>query len=1030
MVLTFRLIPVTLLTIWTLSSAFGQTTTTRQSATEAREHFQKGRYAQADSLYTRLFDELPEESDEYIAALSDYIELCIGSDKIDGLRPKIDQVLAARAKSPGKESPEYAEILNHLGQYLCCIFKFGEAEEVLTEALRIRKEQLGEESSLYVYSLMCLGVAYTYQQEFAKGEEYYLNATRIATHTGDRRNQAEADLCLAVLYAYTGRIPQALELFPDALKMFEELVSDHHPNYVTPFSNYASICLISGDLIRAEPLLLRAVELCGEVLGEEHRQYLATLNALTNLYIRQGKYEQSEELMLKSVDLSKKLYGESSPPLASSLSLLSTVYMNLGDYTRAEQTMRQSIEILSKTPEAFRRSKATSLNSLGVIHLKQRRFNEALATFREALEVQKEYNLLDNFVSLAIVNNMCSALLALEGQNLAPIESDLLAVIEMQKKNGNAASSYVEVLGNIGKLYLIDKQYDKAIAYIEEAIAGYEQGIGVMNAQFINQLGHHADALYEAGRSAESITAYTKCLNQIKELAARDFLFLSEQEREQYWHSYNFRIKYFLNVAAVTGASAAGFAYDCELFAKNLLLSSTLTKQNAILKSNDKELIALWQQIKMQRSDKSQEQSQEQERKLVSRLRESGIADEFSIGWQQVQQMLAPNEAAIEIVNAPGDDSLSQIRYYALILTRSSESPRWVPLCSEEELRQMLGQEEAASSQALYELVWAPIEPHLEQVTKIHIAPSGLFTSLSFAALRNQGTYLLDRYELHRLLSTRDIAAQQAETLRNPRKESLALFGGDDFGMPPAPLTEAQCSPLTRSVVNDLRQLRGQGFDYLPGSLLEVSQIEKITRRTKWQIALFTGVEATESRLKSYSGHSPKVVHISTHGFYFAPSHKDSLPATPQESNSFRNSEEPLMRSGLLFSGANSIWTNKTQNTDATDDGVLTAYEIANLDFSDTELVVLSACDTALGDIDYNEGVYGIQRAFRLAGVKAMIGSLWKVPDTETVRLMTEFYRHRTAGMTTHKAFAQAQAAMRATHPDDPHSWAGFVLVE
>ena len=193
---------------------------------------------------------------------------------------------------------------------------------------------------------------------------------------------------------------------------------------------------------------------------------------------------------------------------------------------------------------------------------------------------------------------------------------------------------------------------------------------------------------------------------------------------------------------------------------------------------------------------------------------------------------------------------------------------------------------------------------------------------------------------------------------------------------------------------------------------------------------LFTDTKATETRLKSYSGNSSKVLHISTHGFYFSPPDKDSLLDVRRvQGNSFSKAVEPMMRSGLLLSGANNIWTGRTP-ADISNDGVLTAYEIANLDFSNTELVVLSACDTGLGDIDYSEGIYGLQRAFRLAGVRSMIISLWKVPDEETTALMTAFYIAWTSGLPMKQAFEKAQMDLRKRYPEEPYKWGGFVLIE
>lgn len=134
-----------------------------------------------------------------------------------------------------------------------------------------------------------------------------------------------------------------------------------------------------------------------------------------------------------------------------------------------------------------------------------------------------------------------------------------------------------------------------------------------------------------------------------------------------------------------------------------------------------------------------------------------------------------------------------------------------------------------------------------------------------------------------------------------------------------------------------------------------------------------------------------------------------------------------MFRSGLALAGANHAWKGKAA-IPGKEDGILTAYEISQMDLSNTDLVVLSACETALGDLQGNEGVIGLQRAFKMAGVKQLILSLWKVPDKETVELMTLFYKNWTRGQPTREALRSAQLEMRKKY--SPYYWAAFVLVE
>ena len=198
-------------------------------------------------------------------------------------------------------------------------------------------------------------------------------------------------------------------------------------------------------------------------------------------------------------------------------------------------------------------------------------------------------------------------------------------------------------------------------------------------------------------------------------------------------------------------------------------------------------------------------------------------------------------------------------------------------------------------------------------------------------------------------------------------------------------------------------------------------QQNKITAKT------FTTTAASEENLKALSGVAPQVLHIATHGFFLPePGKKNKEPAIDQ-SNTYRLAEDPLLRSGLVLAGANYTWSGKMP-IEGTEDGIATAYEISQLNLSNTELVVLSACETALGDVQGSEGVFGLQRGFKMAGVKKMIVSLWQVPDKETGELMTAFYSYWLNGKNIEEAFYQAQAELRKKY--SPFYWAAFVLVE
>jgi CHAT domain-containing protein len=176
------------------------------------------------------------------------------------------------------------------------------------------------------------------------------------------------------------------------------------------------------------------------------------------------------------------------------------------------------------------------------------------------------------------------------------------------------------------------------------------------------------------------------------------------------------------------------------------------------------------------------------------------------------------------------------------------------------------------------------------------------------------------------------------------------------------------------------------------------------------------------------SGHSPSVIHLATHGFFLPdPERKIKEGFSMEGQNVLQFAADPMLRSGFVLAGVNRVWSGRSP-INGYEDGIVTAYEISQLDLRNTDLVVLSACETALGDIKGTEGVFGLQRSFKLAGVNNMILSLWKVPDAETAILMKGFYAYYLKGKTAREALAKAQQDMRQKYR--PYYWAAFVLVE
>ncbi|NUQ24986.1 MAG: CHAT domain-containing protein [Saprospiraceae bacterium] len=446
------------------------------------------------------------------------------------------------------------------------------------------------------------------------------------------------------------------------------------------------------------------------------------------------------------------------------------------------------------------------------------------------------------------------------------------------------------------------------------------------------------------------------------------------------------------------------------------------------------------------------------EKELVRTVAGYGEARK-QISWQEIQAGLKPNEAAIEFIHFGycTPNFRDSIFYSALVLRPGWESPRMVYLCEQRQLDSLLQEADVditveqlytsrgitpgskASSSQLYRLLWQPINSLLNGVNTVYFSPSGQLHRIAFSAIPIPDTneVLADQYKLIQLFSTRSIVPPAQANHLALVPASVALFGGIRYELSnentftPLDSNELASVQLSTPLLPDTRINRGEGWQYLPGTAQEVTRLQEVFRQQGISSAIWTDSLATEEEFKALddTASSPAILHLATHGFFFPDPKLDKNRLHGLDGNSIPLSENPLMRSGLLLAGANQAW-KEGKPLPGKEDGILTAYEIAQVNLSGTQLAVLSACETGLGDIQASEGVMGLQRAFKMAGVEKLIVSLWQVPDKQTAVFMESFYTNwLTKGSNIRDAFYDTQSQMRKRYKD-PFVWAGFVLVE
>lgn len=457
-----------------------------------------------------------------------------------------------------------------------------------------------------------------------------------------------------------------------------------------------------------------------------------------------------------------------------------------------------------------------------------------------------------------------------------------------------------------------------------------------------------------------------------------------------------------------------------------------------------------------------------QEVELNRALAKRSVVGETEIGVDAVRAVLSPNSALVEYVRCPnpfGSKDASQVRYYAFVFLPGAAAPRLIDLGDsapidkavialraeftdfQDKLRECETQEEIHdlekvqekrfqnTSKGLQSLVFAPVRKILGTTKLVHLAPDGELNRVPFEALvDDDGKYLVEHFQFAYLSCGRD--------LLRPRTKAAAgtvVFANPDFRLGSTERHELATKLLGDKAPSKVLvasrgtlETRSIGWKALPGAAAEAKDIQTLLDKGEFgPVQAYTAKEALEEVFKAMP--APRVLHLATHGFSV-----DHDPDAERRAGSgagwargqLKQMDNPLLRSGIVLAGANDVGKDKSAKVE---DGWVTAEEIALLNLSGTELVVLSACQTGLGDIKNGEGVSGLRWAFLYAGARTLVTSLFEVPDTETRELMKHFYgRLNSEGKLAalHGAQLSLIQSRRAGHgAAHPFFWASFVLV-
>ncbi|HOY31527.1 MAG TPA: CHAT domain-containing protein [Bacteroidales bacterium] len=978
----------------------------------------------------------------------------------------------------GEKHPDYAISLNNLANLYYAMGKYAATETLYLESNKILKEAFGEKHIKYAGSLNNMAMFYYNTGNYTAAKPLLIEAKNIFKEVlGTKHPDYATSLNnVASLYVDMGNFVEAEPMEIEAKNIRKEILGERHPDYAISLNNLAYLYQSMGNYLAAEPLLAEAMNIRKEVQGEKSADYASSLNNLASIYDCLGNFSATEILYIEARNIRKELFGEKNIKYAGSLNNLAYLYTKMGNYFAAEPLFIEAMNIRKEVLGEKHPDYATSLNNLASLYDNMGNYPVAETLFIEAMNIRKEVLGEKHPDYAASLNNL--AVLYHKMGNYVAAEPLYVEAMNICKEIlGEKHPDYARSLNNLAEFYRAIGKYDAAEPLYLEAKNIFKEVLGEKHPYYAISLNNLAGLYFENSNYPLAEPLYLETIHITLYNIEQQFSFLSEFEKEKYLATVkkNFHTcQSFIIQRKNKNPGITTEAYNIELATKGLLLGSGKQMRQSIMRGGDTVSIKIYNHWMSSKGTLSNQYSlQISKRTLDTRVLEEEtnklekelvrISQVYSQGqlllkthWEDIFKCLENEEATIEFASFNyynKGQKTDSILYCALIVRSEYTQPEMVYLFEQKQLDSLMsipgkdkeiagnlysntgsqinkGTNDNSCSGNLYKLIWEPIDSLLQGVKTIYYSPSGSLHKISFAALNTpDNMYLSDKYNLVQLGSTREIIKLKTQKDYIVQTDSALVFGGINYNQMYAKVDTAGNKNMLAfscgtQIPND--SSRSAIWGYLKGSMKEAKYVDSLFRKNKVVTAFYSDSNATEGLFKNISGKAPRIIHISTHGFFFPdPVKKDMVAEIGQQTFVF--SENPLLRTGLILAGGNNVWAGE-EPVMGKDDGILTAYEVSNMDLSNTKLLVLSACQTGLGDIKGNEGVFGLQRAFKMAGVDYIIMSLWSVPDKETTEFMQLFYTNCTKKQTIREAFTNAQAKMRKKY--DPYYWAAFVLME
>ena len=882
-------------------------------------------------------------------------------------------------------------------------------------------------------------------------------AERVLALMEKARGPSHADVAtaannLAEVYRLKGEYSRAEPLFLRALSIQERASNAGNADIANTLNNLAELYKDQGNYARAEPLHQRALAIREKVFGPQHPAVATTLNNLADLYRSKGDYARAEPLYQRALTIYVKVSGAEDPDVALVLNNLGALYQYKGDYARAEPAYLRALAIREKVLGPQHLEVAVTLNNLAEVYRATGDYGRSALALERALAIQVKLN--PESPDVAVLLNNLAALYELRGDYARAEPLYTRALLITAKALGAEHPDVARLFNNLASIYAAKGDYARAEQGYLRALAIRAKVLGADHPAVAVTLSN----LSELYRAKGDLARAVQCSERSLEIRERNLNLVvasgSEDQKQLYINTLSGETSYtvWLHVrAAPNDPRAAQLALTTILRRKGRALDA-MTDQIAILRQHaapqDRQVL---DQLATARSQLATVQlsssaglTPEARQASITRLAAAAaqLEDQVSrrsaefralvqpVTLDAVRQALPADAALVEIATykpfnskaAKASERYGAPQYVAYVLKRASATPQFVELGDAASIDTDIGKLRAALqdprradvktlARALDERVMKPVRALLGATRHVFLSPDGALNLIPFAALVDEGGhYLVETFTLSYLTSGRDLLRLQ---VARDSRAAPVVIGDPLYDMRTAreqqPPVVAQPSDPTKQPAANRRSINFAGLTYppLPGTGQEARALQTLLPGAQ----LLLQQQATEAALKQ--ARAPRVLHIATHGFFLPDQPGDDTVDTRALSHqqepahaAKKEQENPLLRSGIVLAGVNQ------QQSGSGEDGVLTALEAAGLDLWGTQLVVLSACETGLGEVRNGVGVYGLRRALVLAGSETQVMSLWSVNDESTRDLMVGFYKRLQAGEGRAEALRNVQLAM------------------